>query len=482
MVLVKKKIHNYITQQQKSAEAQRGFPTWTKINSEYLLEIRSSWDKYLGGKAPHRQTFLYWWETNGPELHLTFLRLHLVYLSIQITILCFVFAPLILKHYGHKACWIYVLSPLPHVITTVAYIIGPLIRIVTEVGCVGVFSDNKVKKDVLRMMKTEKSMKGLVLLTSMKNHMKKNHGPINFSDIAKKPSSSSSSSSSKGKINMNADITHIAETLFKDKFDTMEEGSVVKFDFGVGIMSICNHLNDDELDIAFKLADSNNLTRLDLRNFIKFFKNFYTDEKWKDGLTPPQLKVGKKLHEAFKNHVDGGQTRLSAEEEYLRLKREHGASVLQIEEIFTQNDLDGNGVLDTQELKTMVGALGDEMTDAAAHALMDDLDQDGDGELSMAEFVVWAFHRNENDHDNHEEIMDLEQLKLIAESIFDDVFDTGKEKDGKIDVNEFIAGLTSIQSQLNYNEKHDLFREADENGSGYIDKEEFVALLLKYNE
>lgn len=79
-------------------ESGRGAPSWVNISID--LPNRSKWDQWMGGKAPFRQMYLYWCEANGPELHLTFLRLHLVYLSIEITVLAFVFAPLILKHYG----------------------------------------------------------------------------------------------------------------------------------------------------------------------------------------------------------------------------------------------------------------------------------------------------------------------------------------------------------------------------------------------
>ena len=47
---------------------------------------------------------------------------------------------------------------------------------------------------------------------------------------------------------------------------------------------------------------------------------------------------------------------------------------------------------------------------------------------------------------------------------------------------EFIVGLEKCKSDLSYDEKHDLFREADENGGGFIDREEFVKLMTKYSE
>jgi Ca2+-binding EF-hand superfamily protein len=75
--------------------------------------------------------------------------------------------------------------------------------------------------------------------------------------------------------------------------------------------------------------------------------------------------------------------------------------------------------------------------------------------------------------------VEAEDIEELAAEIFDEVFDFSA--DGRIDVDEFIFGLDKIKSDLTYNEKHDLFREADENASGFIDKDEFIELMLKYN-
>jgi len=140
--------------------------------------------------------------------------------------------------------------------------------------------------------------------------------------------------------------------------------------------------------------------------------------------------------------------------------------------LFDQYDTNNDGSLDFAEVRVMISNLGEDLTETEAQQLVNHLDRDGDGEVSMAEFVVWAFKRQQATKP-----MDVEEL---AGEIFDLVFD--RTSDGKIDVNEFIAGLEHIKSALSYDEKHELFREADENGGGFIDKEEFVALLMKYSD
>jgi calmodulin len=140
--------------------------------------------------------------------------------------------------------------------------------------------------------------------------------------------------------------------------------------------------------------------------------------------------------------------------------------------IFDEYDLDGSGSLDAEEVRKMVGVIGEDLSEAEAKALVAHLDRDGDGDVSLAEFVIWAFKRQQDNTP-----MKVEEL---AGLIFDQVFDD--TKDGKIDVNEFIVGLEKVKSELTYDEKHDLFREADENGGGTIDKEEFVTLIMKYSD
>jgi hypothetical protein len=115
--------------------------------------------------------YLYWFQGNAPWLHLTILRLHLVFTAINVCLLMLTFAPLIKEHFGDRAYLLYLLSPFPHLSYTIGYVVPPLTRIVTEVGSHGILVDNKTKKEVLRMMKTEKSIKGIMMLTNMKHYV-----------------------------------------------------------------------------------------------------------------------------------------------------------------------------------------------------------------------------------------------------------------------------------------------------------------------
>ncbi len=45
---------------------------------------------------------------------------------------------------------------------------------------------------------------------------------------------------------------------------------------------------------------------------------------------------------------------------------------------------------------------------------------------------------------------------------------------------EFIAGLERAKSELSYDEKHELYKEADRNRDGSIDREEFITMMTRY--
>ena len=91
----------------------------------------------------------------------------------------------------------------------------------------------------------------------------------------------------------------------------------------------------------------------------------------------------------------------------------------------------------------------------------------------MAEFVIWCWAYQNKTNESSED--DVEEL---CGRIFDTVFDDSA--DGKVDVIEFIQGLDRTKSELSYDEKHELFKEADRNHDGIIDREEFIRMMTKY--
>ena len=63
----------------------------------------------------------------------------------------------------------------------------------------------------------------------------------------------------------------------------------------------------------------------------------------------------------------------------------------ELEKIFKQLDLDGNGTLDAKEVKHALEQAGVAATDTAVKKSIRDLDQNGDGVLSLEEFTQIAW-------------------------------------------------------------------------------------------
>jgi calmodulin len=56
-------------------------------------------------------------------------------------------------------------------------------------------------------------------------------------------------------------------------------------------------------------------------------------------------------------------------------------------------DTDGDGRITAAELKNLMSALGEEITDEAAEQGVQVVDDDGDGRISLEEFASWLSSR-----------------------------------------------------------------------------------------
>mmetsp|Transcript_67962 Transcript_67962/g.167875 ORF Transcript_67962/g.167875 Transcript_67962/m.167875 type:complete len:181 (-) Transcript_67962:523-1065(-) len=78
-------------------------------------------------------------------------------------------------------------------------------------------------------------------------------------------------------------------------------------------------------------------------------------------------------------------------DERTRLKRaKQGLTeeqLMEIREVFDTFDSDGGGSIDVDELRKALRALGQQMTQQEAEALIQDMDESGEGEIDFMEFV-----------------------------------------------------------------------------------------------
>lgn len=126
-------------------------------------------------------------------------------------------------------------------------------------------------------------------------------------------------------------------------------------------------------------------------------------------------------------------------------------------------DKNGDGSISTAELGEVMRSLGHKPTEEALRVMVDEVDADGNGNIDFAEFLTLMARRMKA-KDSQAEI--LEAFK---------VFD--KDNSGKISVKELREVMTSLGEKLTEGEVEEMIKDADTNGDGEIDINEFVKMM-----
>lgn len=131
---------------------------------------------------------------------------------------------------------------------------------------------------------------------------------------------------------------------------------------------------------------------------------------------------------------------------------------------FAMFDKDGSGWISAEELKVMLTKFGDEPTDKEMKAILERIDQNGDGRITFDEFVVVHKDRlGSGEYDETEEDM-MNAFKML---------DT--DGSGFIEVAELREVLRAQGVDLDDLDESaaSMLAEADEDGDGKIDFKEF---------
>jgi len=141
---------------------------------------------------------------------------------------------------------------------------------------------------------------------------------------------------------------------------------------------------------------------------------------------------------------------------------------LTAEQVFKFFDKDGSGSIDSNELATGLRAMGCNPTDSEIQDIIKHTDSkvNPNGRIEFVEFCRLV--------QTHGRTKDDERGTLIkAFKIFD------KNGDGILDKNELRMALTTLGfSKLSSEEVDELFAEADKDGSGGIDLNELVRVMM----
>ncbi|KAL2510936.1 Calmodulin-5 [Abeliophyllum distichum] len=141
-----------------------------------------------------------------------------------------------------------------------------------------------------------------------------------------------------------------------------------------------------------------------------------------------------------------------------------GEQVSEFKEAFSLFDKDGDGCITTKELGTVMRSLGQNPTEAELQDMINEVDADGNGTIDFPEFLN-LMARKMKDTDSEEELKE-------AFRVFD------KDQNGFISAAELRHVMTNLGEKLTDEEVDEMIREADVDGDGQINYEEFVKIMM----
>ena len=122
------------------------------------------------------------------------------------------------------------------------------------------------------------------------------------------------------------------------------------------------------------------------------------------------------------------------------------------------------GTITTKELGTVMRSLGQNPTEAELHDMINEVDADGNGTIDFTEFLS-LMARKMKDTDTEEELRE-------AFKVFD------KDNNGFISAAELRHVMTNLGEKLTDEEVDEMIREADIDGDGQVNYDEFVKMMM----
>ena len=135
----------------------------------------------------------------------------------------------------------------------------------------------------------------------------------------------------------------------------------------------------------------------------------------------------------------------------------------EFKEAFSLFDKDGDGTITTKELGTVMRSLGQTPSEEELKDMLNEVDIDGNGIIDFSEFMT-MMAKKLKDTDTEEELKE-------AFRVFD------KDGNGFISADELRHVMTNLGEQLSEEEVEQMIQEADSNGDGQVDYEEFCKMM-----
>ena len=137
-------------------------------------------------------------------------------------------------------------------------------------------------------------------------------------------------------------------------------------------------------------------------------------------------------------------------------------------EAFNLFDKDGNGFINTNELDSVLRSLGQNPTEVELQEMISEIDSDGNGSVDFPEFLTMMANKMK-ENNNKDEIHEIFK-----------VFD--KEGNGFISVAELSHVMTNLGEELTEDEVKEMIKEADVDGDGQVSYEDFKKFYLSFEK
>lgn len=139
----------------------------------------------------------------------------------------------------------------------------------------------------------------------------------------------------------------------------------------------------------------------------------------------------------------------------------------EVREAFDLFDSDGSGTIDVKELKVAMRALGFEPRKEEMKKMISEADKEATGKISFNDFLA-VMTQKMAEKDTKEEI-------LKAFRLFDD------DETGKISFKNLKRVANELGESLTDEELQEMIDEADRDGDGEVNEEEFLKIMKKTN-
>ena len=138
--------------------------------------------------------------------------------------------------------------------------------------------------------------------------------------------------------------------------------------------------------------------------------------------------------------------------------------IAEFQEAFQIFDKDGDGSITTKELGTVMRSLGQNPSDEEVRQMIEEVDEDKSETIDFKEFLGLMARKMKE--------TDAEDELLEAFKVFD------RDGNGKISAHELRYVMLSSGEDLTEQDIQEMVMEADIDGDGFIDYQEFVKIMM----